>query len=523
MILTTQPTPFGSSDVPSCLQYSPDGKYMIVATIQGHIWCYVVEKKRWQQGVLTISPKKKNIKATAITFSENSVCFAVMDDQCCVSLYKLSHKYDDVAQPIEWNLYGKLRSHTNNVTGICFGESQKEGGDKRHRLFSIGEDMNLFEYNVEKSTKETQIVTSQNEIEQECIPTACMWYPVNYLNEDVIMISTSDYKIKLLNVKDRDIKICKQTLLGPSYGGPINKLIYLNAQNKTEDEVPKYVAYATKEKIIGIIKLPLDGNPNKTMGLIAHPENISGITSSADGKFIFTSGETDLTLNMWAVNFVALEENINMNATSENPLDIYPNLLEGGKDGQIYRDLKDFFYYSQIRSKKENTTKARNLDGKIPIDEIPNQMCALGFYPTQSEIKSMQDEIKYSKIHKGEYVQELELDTFVKQFINHRPVYGLTKKHIEAKLSELLEDTEDKTFLTRNEFLNLLQKKGEKMDLDDIKRCFKHLLGEGSLETLLPEKINLELLIDNILGFEQSEDEDDEQIDEGLDLEVGVN
>jgi len=30
--------------------------------------------------------------------------------------------------------------------------------------------------------------------------------------------------------------------------------------------VPKYVAYSTKEKIIGIIKLPLDGNPNKTMG-----------------------------------------------------------------------------------------------------------------------------------------------------------------------------------------------------------------------------------------------------------------
>jgi hypothetical protein len=57
-----------------------------------------------------------------------------------------------------------------------------------------------------------------------------------YLNEDVIMISTSDYKIKLLNVKDRDIKICKQTLLGPSYGGPINKLIYLEFIKGYESE-----------------------------------------------------------------------------------------------------------------------------------------------------------------------------------------------------------------------------------------------------------------------------------------------
>lgn len=69
-------------------------------------------------------------------------------------------------------------------------------------------------------------MTSVNAIEQEAIPTACLWYPVNYLNEDVIMVATSDYKIKLFNVKDKENKICKQTLLGPSYGGPINKMIY---------------------------------------------------------------------------------------------------------------------------------------------------------------------------------------------------------------------------------------------------------------------------------------------------------
>lgn len=33
------------------------------------------------------------------------------------------------------------------------------------------------------------------------------------------------------------------------------------------------------------------------------------------------------------------------------------DLLEGGQEGQLLRDLKDFFYYSQIRSKDENTTK----------------------------------------------------------------------------------------------------------------------------------------------------------------------
>jgi len=31
---------------------------------------------------------------------------------------------------------------------------------------------------------------------------------------------------------------------------------------------------------VGIIKLPLDGNPNKTMGLIAHPEKVVDISST---------------------------------------------------------------------------------------------------------------------------------------------------------------------------------------------------------------------------------------------------
>ena len=96
-------------------------------------------------------------------------------------------------------------------------------------------------------------------------------------------------------------------------------MIYLNIHNKTEDDVPKYIAYSTKEKIIGIIRLPLDGNPNKTMGLIAHPEEISCITSNSDGKLLFTSGGKDLTVNMWNVNYGALEENIEMNQAEENP------------------------------------------------------------------------------------------------------------------------------------------------------------------------------------------------------------
>ena len=43
-------------------------------------------------------------------------------------------------------------------------------------------------------------------------------------------------------------------------------------------------------------------------------------------------------------------------------------MIEGGKEGRAYKDMKDFFYYSQIRSKKENTTQTRKLEGSVPLE-----------------------------------------------------------------------------------------------------------------------------------------------------------
>lgn len=100
------------------------------------------------------------------------------------------------------------------------------------------------------------------------------------------------------------MKICKKTCLGPTYGGEIVKLLTLSPEDGDKQE--KYLAYATKEKVIGIIKLPLDGNPNNAIGLIAHAGKITSINSTVDGKLFFTSGATDFCVNMWTVDYDSL-------------------------------------------------------------------------------------------------------------------------------------------------------------------------------------------------------------------------
>ena len=52
-----------------------------------------------------------------------------MDDDWCVSLFKIDHLYGDVTRPKEWVFSGKIRSHTLPIKSISFGESLNEGNE----------------------------------------------------------------------------------------------------------------------------------------------------------------------------------------------------------------------------------------------------------------------------------------------------------------------------------------------------------------------------------------------------------
>lgn len=103
---------------------------------------------------------------------------------------------------------GKHRIHHAEIKSISFGESKDETGKKYYRLFSIGADMKMVEYEVIEIDHNKQKGQNINyvdrlklksivSIEQECVPTACIWYPINMYKEDVLLTVNEEFKVKL--------------------------------------------------------------------------------------------------------------------------------------------------------------------------------------------------------------------------------------------------------------------------------------------------------------------------------------
>lgn len=94
--------------------------------------------------------------------------------------------------------------------------------------------------------------------------------------------------------------------------------------------------------------------------MVAHPAEISDITVSYDGRFIFSSGGSDLALNMWKVD-------VNEALAKRDDISDYVGLLEGGLDGHEHNEIIDFFYYCQIRAQGEDALEMRDISGLIHI------------------------------------------------------------------------------------------------------------------------------------------------------------
>lgn len=484
------------------LTYNPEGTLLGAGFTEGTV--YILDAMSLENE--TSEPFKYSRSSVShVSFSHDSNYMATADVSFTVAVYMMVVKNGQRV----WEYLARLRAHRNSIRSLLFGVHLDSN---EPRLLSLGIDRFLIEYNLIKSYKDHLEVLDIHRTDQGSYPTCMIWYPP-LTKELFLLICNSGYKVKLFNATT---KMCRKTLLGPAYGSPIEHAQVLPVKSTLELQ-KRYLVFINKDKV-GLQILPVDGNPHKTCAIVCHPNGVAGLALSYDGHFAFTAGGQDRSVVQWKINLGALEAAVSLGGEDLTP---FYGLVSGGREGKFYRELEDYFYYSQIRTQGIDTMETRQVSEHICLSELPFVMRAIGFYPSEEKIEDMFNEIKFSEyVDTGKLIDKINLPDFLKVYLNHRPPFGNTFDGIQNSFDVLgFTNSEGKKAIQREDFLNMLLTKGEHMTEEEMFDCFATLFGlspegwksepaascakgpEICLQKELPEEITAEIFTTEILGL----------------------
>ncbi|XP_077731612.1 cilia- and flagella-associated protein 251 isoform X2 [Canis aureus] len=489
------------------LTYNPEGVLLGAGFTEGTV--YILDAMSLENQIPEPF-KYSRTNVTHISFSHDSQYMATADVHFTVAVYKVIVKNGHRV----WEYLARLRSHRKSIRSLLFGV-QLDSNEPR--LLSLGKDRLLIEYNLLRSRKDNLEVLDIHRTDQGNYPTCMVWYPP-LTKELFLLVCNSGYKVKLFN---SITKMCRKTLLGPVFGSPIEQIQILPVKTTLELQ-KRYMVFINRDKV-GLQILPVDGNPHKTSAIVCHPSGVAGMALSYDGCYAFTAGGQDRSVVQWEVNVSALEAAVSLGGEDLTP---FYGLVAGGREGKFYRELEDYFYYSQLRSQGIDTMETRKVSEHICLSELPFVMRAIGFYPSEEKIEDMFNEIRFSEyVDTGKLIDKINLPDFFKVYVNHRPPFGNTMSGIQHSFDILgFTNSKGKKVIRREDFLKLLLTKGEHMTEEEMRDCFATLFGlnpegwksepaassvKGSeicFEEELPDEITAEIFTTDILGLTISQD-----------------
>lgn len=493
------------------MSFSPNGKYLAIGFANGNVQIREALNKSLQLVFPNGEPLETDSRSSSnpihhLAFAPNSKLLAVAHEDRSVALFAYS---DNI-----WMSVGRQVAHRGDVVGLTF----TLGDNGVPRLFSVAEDRTIIEYgiNISSNSNTLPILGEPLIIESSAKPTGLIRHPppIDFLlqqqqhtaNADThhhsstqhhigshLIVFTDEYKLRLWDLVSRR---CRKTSQAPTYGGPVKLMCAIPASNPTATE--QLLAYAAGERFAGLIMLPLDGNPAKSMGVIAHPGEITALAADYQGRYIFTCGGNDQTVLMWQVDPTPISAAVVLAGEGTLP---FLSLLPGGADGEFYRDMADFFCYAQVKAQGEDTTIARALTDRVAVSMLPDLLCAVGYFPTQSEIERLVAEVESSELpidgsssslSNAQKVDSIDFPSFVKLFVNHRPIFSIDVNDVADALNALQKDNGTsgvggKRGISVETLKKLLTRHMEAFQEEELSQCLNALTGCDNLEQALAQ------------------------------------
>ncbi|CAH8571829.1 unnamed protein product [Schistosoma guineensis] len=385
-----------NNPIQSCV-YDKTGQYIAVGFMSGYL--RVLDSLTLNE--MTSEPftyGKGPITHIDFSYCNNYCAYADSAFTTTLLLRSNTHECEN-----SWCYVARVRAHNRRITDLLFWTLTES---KRSRLFTLSEDRTLAEYDLYNARKHSLPVIARYQVEQLAKPLCLSMLPLSCYKEEFFFISNSASKIKLYNTSTL---MCRKTVSSFPQGIEYTKVLPLISQ-KTNSSY--FMVCLSKERL-GLIMLPLDGDPLKYTNIIAHPSNgrgvgqAQGLAIDRNGLYAFTAGGPDTCVHMWTLNPSVLEKTINIAGCMKRRF--YDFLSR-----DFLEEMKDYFYYSMIRTQGICCMDERKTSFTIPITEIPFVMRAIGFYPTEAEVENMINEIKYSRFcDTGEYTTGIDLDTFI--------------------------------------------------------------------------------------------------------------
>ncbi|KYB25656.1 WD repeat-containing protein 66-like Protein [Tribolium castaneum] len=504
------------------IKYSPQSLHLACGRSNGELWLL----QPATLGQIYVEPFRfSNDKVMKIAFSQNSLQMAYYDSNNTI----FGFYYDCESE--DWIFKGKVRSHYKDVCNILFLDEEPFG------LYTIGKDRHLIRYtNIAAEyliylgqgptflSEEELDISTRDRIEQKDTPI----YFTPYIRKKFskcgyFLIADDKHKYKTVNAKTM---MCTAVYLGPAYGcfkdSPVCKMEFLPKSNR------KYLIFMTKKQI-GIQLMSIDGNPFKFVGSLGHPDELLDFQMCKDGKYVFTIGKNDRSVFMWRVKTASVET---MHILGGVELQPYYCLIEGGRAGFLYQEMRDLFYYMQILQQGEQICAPRVVSNCINLGELPDLMRACGYYPSEYEIENLLTDMRYKEYDEnGMLKDKVTFCEFVKLFINHKPAYGYTIESLEESFETIttFSDEYGASDMSREDFIEAITTTGEQVSNEQIFRCLITLLHETETPdqfgerdfSFMPDTIDFDYLTEDILGIDMDQIERLEKDDDNDDDDRG--